>query len=96
MVSTIFHKVSQIPSETIQKLTINHQNLENKNYKAQTQPFTCTKISENTNTSMEASPIENMDAIIHSQPDTRLKATTETHSNSALLDGGTLLSLHWV
>ena len=48
-----FVKITEIPSETIQKLSINHQNLEIKNYNAETQPFTCTNIIENTNNSLE-------------------------------------------
>ena len=79
-----FKNISEIPSETIQKLSINHQNIEIKNYNAETQPFTCTNVPENTNISREASPIENMATIIHSQADTRIYETTETHFNSTL------------
>ena len=32
------------------------------------QPFTSTNIPENTKISLELSPIENMDTIVHSQP----------------------------
>ena len=87
-----FVNIPEIPFETIQKLTINHHKKEIKNYNAETQPFTCKNISENTNTSLEASPIENMDTIIHSQPDTHLYETTETDFNSTLLDDGTHFS----
>ena len=46
---------------------------------------------------MEASPIENMDTIFHSQQTgTRLKETTETDFSSTLLDDGTLFSSHRV
>ena len=86
-----FVNFPEIPSETIQKFTINRQNIETKNYNADTQPFTCTNTPENTNTSLEASPIEKMDTIIHSQrTDLHLNETTETDFNSALLDDATL------
>ena len=62
-----FINIREIPSKTIQKLPINHQYIEIRNYNTETQPFTCTNITENTNTSLEFSPIENMDTIIHSQ-----------------------------
>ena len=62
-----FVNLPETPSKTIQKLTINHHNMKNKNYNAETQPFTCTNFPENTNISLEASPIENIDTIIHSQ-----------------------------
>ena len=66
-------------------------------YNAQNQPFTCTDIPENTNISLESSPIENMDAIIHSKPtDTYTNETTETDFNYTLLDDGTLFSSHTV
>ena len=52
---------------------------------------------ENTKISLEASPIENMDTIVHhQQSDTRMNETTETDFNSLLLDGGTLFSSHTV
>ena len=44
--------IPEIPSETIQKLSINHHNIEIKNHKAEIQPFTCTNVPENTNTSL--------------------------------------------
>ena len=47
----------------MQKLSINHQNVEIKKYNAETQSFTCIKITENKNASLEVSPIENMDTI---------------------------------
>ena len=84
-----FRDIPEIQSETIQKLTIIHHNIEIKNYTAENQPFTYTNIPENTNTSS----IENMKTIIHSQqPDTRINETTETHFNSALLDDRTHFS----
>ena len=89
-----FINIPVIPSGTIQKLTTNHHKIEIKSNNAETQPFTCTDISENTNASLEASPIENLETIIHSQPDTRLNETTETDFNSTLLDDGKLFSSH--
>ena len=72
-------------------------NIEIKNNNAETQTFTCTRIPENTNTSLEASPIENMDTLIHpQQSDTRMNGTTEIDFNSTLLDDGTLFSSHTV
>ena len=47
--------------------------------------------------SLEASPIENLDALVHSKPtDTFINETTETDFNSTLLDNGTLVSSHTV
>ena len=90
-------KITEFPSETIQKLSINHQNIENENYNAETKPFTCTNIIEYTNNSLEVSPIENMETIIHSrQSESRINETTETDFNSTLLDDGTLFSSHTV
>ena len=87
----------KLPFEIVQKLTINQNNIEIKNYNAKLQPFTFTNISEKTNTSLEASPIENMDNMIHSQQlDPRRSETTETDLNSTLLDDGTLFSSHTV
>ena len=40
-----FVNITKILSEVIQKLSANHQNIENKNYNAGTQPFTCTNIT---------------------------------------------------
>ena len=92
-----FLNIPVIPSEIIQKLTINHHNIEIRNYNAETQSFTCTNAPENTNTSLEVSPIENMDTIIHSQQsENRMNETTETDCNSKLLDDGTLFSSHTV
>ena len=72
---------------------INHQNIEIINCIAETQPLPCTNIPENTNTSLEASSIENMNTIFHSQPsETRMNETTETDVNSTLLDEGTFFS----
>ena len=92
-----FINVPEIPSEIVQKLTINDQSIEIKNYNAENQSFSCTNIPENTNTSLEASSTENMETIIHSQQtDTRLNETTETDFNSTLIDDGTLFSSHAV
>ena len=85
--------VTEVPSEIIQKLSIIHNNIEIKNYNAKNQPFTCTNLPKNTNTSLEASPIENMDTIIRSQPtDTCINEAAEADFNSPLLDDGTLFS----
>ena len=92
-----FINIPEIPSETIQKLSINHQNIEIKIYKAETHQFTCTNIPENTNCSLEASPTENMDTLIHPQhSETRMNETVERDFNSTLLDDGTLFSSHTV
>ena len=92
-----FRDISEIPSEIIPKLSINHQNIDIKNYSAETQPFTCTNITENTNTSLEVLPIENMETIFHSQQlEGCINETTETDFNSTLLDHGTLFSSHRV
>ena len=93
----IFIIITEIPSETNQKLFINHHNIEIINYNPETEPFTCTQTPENTNTSLEVSPIENMDTIIHSQQsENHLNKTTETDFNSTLLDDGTIFSSHTV
>ena len=82
-----FVNITEISSETIQKLSLKYQNIEIKNYNAQTKPFTCTNITESTNTSLEVSPIGNMDTIIHSQQsESRINETTETDFNSTVLD----------
>ena len=52
--------VPEKPSKSIKKLSINHQNVEIRNYNAETQPFSCTNSLENTNTSLEASSNENL------------------------------------
>ena len=92
-----FVNIPEIPSETIQKLSINHHNIEIRNFNAETQTFTCTNIPENTKTSPEVSPIENMNTLIHSQQlENHMNETTETNFNSTLLDDGTLLSSHTV
>ena len=56
-----FVNIPEIPSETTQKLLLNRKQIQITNYKAETHPFTCTNIPENTNTSLEASPTKNMD-----------------------------------
>ena len=92
-----FINIPEKPSEINQKLAINDQSIEIKNYNAGNQPFTCTNIPKNTNTSLEASPTENMETIIHSkQTDTRLNETTEKDFNSTLIEDGTLFSSHAV
>ena len=63
----------------------------------QSQPITSKNPPENTNTSLEASPIENMDTIIHSQPTgTFINETIDSDFNSTLLDDGTPFSSHTV
>ena len=92
-----FVNITEVPSEIIHKLSINHQNIDDRNYNAETQPFTCTNIVENTNTSLEVSPNGNTDTIIHSQhSESPINETTETDFNSSLLDDGTLFSSHTV
>ena len=92
-----FINIPEIPSELFQKLAIMHHNTEIKNSKSETQAFTCTNVPENTKTSLDTSPIENMETIIHSQQtDIRTNGTTETDFNSTLLDDGTLFSSHTV
>ena len=85
--------ITDVPSEIIQKLSINQINIEIKNYYAEKQPFTFTNIPEKTNTSLEASPIECIDTMVHSQPtDTYANETTETDFNSTLSENRTLFS----
>ena len=86
-----------MPSETIQKPKLDRKPIQITNYNEETHPFTCTKISENTNTSLEASPTENMDTIVHNPPpDNRMNETLEKDFNSTLLDDGTIFSSHAV
>ena len=93
----IFGNIPEIPSKTIQKLSIIHQNIDIRNYNAETQPFTCTNFPENTNISLEASPIANMDTLIHpQQSENRMNGTTETDFNSTFLGDGRLFSSHTV
>ena len=58
-----FVKITEVRLEIIQKWSINNNNIEFKSYNAEIQPFTCTNLSEKTNVSLEASPVENMDTI---------------------------------
>ena len=71
MLQVGFHKknvpTTEVPSEIILKLKIDHNSIEIKNYNAKNQPFTFAKIPENTNIPLEASTIESMDTIIHSK-----------------------------
>ena len=86
-----FVNIPEIRSETIQKLSINKQYIQIKSYNAETQPFTFANDSENANTSLETSPLENMETIVHSQQtDTYINETMDTDFNSTLLDDGTL------
>ena len=64
---------------------------------AENQQFTFTNITVNTKASLEESPIDIMNTIIHSQPmNSNLNETTETDSNSTLLVDGPLFSSHTV
>ena len=97
-----------MPAEITQKLSKNHQNIKIKNYNAETHPFVFTNNPENTNISLEASPIENMDTLIPPQQsenrmnghpqqlENRMSKTAETDFNSTLLDDGTIFSSHTV
>ena len=60
--------ITEQPSETIQNLSINHNNIEKKNYSAENLSFTRIQTTDNANMSIEASPIEKLDTIVHSQP----------------------------
>ena len=92
-----FVNIPEIPSETIQKLLPNRKQIQITYYNAETHPFTGTNIPQNTKTSLEASPTENMDTIKHNPPpDNRMNETTENDFNSTLLDHGTLFSSHAV
>ena len=62
----IFITITEVPSEIKQKQQIDRNNFKNKNHNAKNQQFTFTNITKNTNTSLEASPIENMDTIVRS------------------------------
>ena len=59
--------ITEVPLENIQKLSINQNNIEIKNYNAENLLFTFTHNTENVNMFLEASSIENLDTIIHSQ-----------------------------
>ena len=84
-----FINIPVIASETIQKLFINHHKIEIKNCAAKSQPFTCLNVPENTITSLEASPIEHMDTIIHfQQTDTRITESRETNFNTFFITYG--------
>ena len=58
--------ITEVPLESIQKLSINQNNIEIKNYNAENLLFTFTHNTENVNI-FEASSIENLDTIFHSQ-----------------------------
>ena len=66
----------------------------NKNYSAENRQFKCTELPENTSISPETSPIENMDAIVRSQP--TYTYTNEIDFHSTLLDDETLFLSHIV
>ena len=70
--STLFPKnfvtITETQSDIIQNFTIDYNNIEIKIYNAENQPFTFTNTQEITNTSPEASPTDNIDNILHSQP----------------------------
>ena len=50
--------ITEVPSEIIQKLSINHNPIEMNNFNAKNQSFTFRNIPETTNTSLEGSPIK--------------------------------------
>ena len=92
-----FVTIPKVPSEIIQKLKIDQENIKIKIYNAKGQPFLFRNITENTNTSLEESSRENMDAIVPSRPmSSNSIETTETEFNSTLLDDGTHFSSHTV
>ena len=93
-----FITTTGVSSEGIQKLKINHEQIQLQNHNAKNQAFTFTNIIENTNTSLEVSTIEqDMDTIVHSQTmGSNLNETTETDFNSLLLDDGPLFSSYRV
>ena len=92
-----FVNITEVPSLIIQKLSINHYNVEIENYNAENHFCACKILPKNTNTSLEASPIENIDTITNSQPiDTCINETTETDFSSTLLDDRTFFSSHIV
>ena len=83
--------IRDVASEVKQKLQIDHKNIEIQNHKAGSQPFICTYVRRNTNTSLETSPIDNLDTILYSQPkNSNINEATETDFNSTLLVDGTL------
>ena len=93
-----FITTTEVSSESIQKLSINHEQIQVQNRNAENQAFTFTNITENTNTSLGVSPNEHdMDTIVHSQPmDSNLNGTTETDFNFRLLDDAPLFSSHTI
>ena len=86
--------ITKIPSEFIQKLKIDSEQMQLQNHNAEKQPFTSTNLAENTNTALEASPIDhNINTIVHSlSMDSNLNETTETDFISTLLDNGKLFN----
>ena len=55
-----------------------HKKIEIKNLNAENQSFIFTNLTENTNTSLEASLVENIDTIVHSRTmDSNLNANIE-------------------
>ena len=88
--------ITEIPSEIIQKVKIDHNNIEIKNYNAKNQSFVFKHITENTNTSLESSAIENIGTMINSQRMSfKLNETTETDFNSTLLDDGKIFFISY-
>ena len=79
-------------------MKLDHNLIQLQNHSAENQPFAITDITENTNTSLEVSQMEqNTDTVAHSQPlDSNYNDTTETDFNSTLLSDGTFFSLHTV
>ena len=82
-----FVTITEVQSELIQRVKIAHNNIEIIIHNAENQSFTFTNIPDNTNRSLEASSIENMDAIVRSRPmETNFNESTGTDFNSRLLD----------
>ena len=57
-----FISSTEVPLESIQKLEIDHIRIEIQNHSAENQPLTFTNVPENTDTSLQASPIKNIES----------------------------------
>ena len=93
MVPENFITITEVPSENIQNYTTNYvQQLFKFPNITKNPSFTFINFTDNTNTSLEASPKQQkMDTIVHSQPmECNSNETTETDFNLALQDDGTL------
>ena len=93
MIQIGFLKISELSKKYYRKSSKKNwpKNIEIKNHNTENQLFTLTNIPDNTKTSLEASPTENLNTIDHSRPmETKFNETTEIDFNSTLLDDGTL------